>query len=255
MKEILEYVNSPLNSGSIAQYYGTESFCYFLYSWVKMRRPRVLVELGTGFAVTTCFIAQALKENGDGRLWSVDDGRDWNEIRGKLSKDLKKPSYSQFTRALYSKLLISRQIKQIHRTLDEFGFYDPGKPIDLLFSDATRSDAEGCIALLKYYLPRMSEESSIFIDRASTINHSYHVLNYVVDQLNRGVIPHSLSAGLPKKSLARLKRLVETSRFSIRHLAENSQNKRNLLQNSRAWIEISREDYLLHNHVMNVFQP
>src|SRR6266436_5037040 len=58
-------------------FYGTEDFCIFLYGLAKMQRPKVILELGTGFGVTTFWLARAVVENGEGHIWTVDNGSHW----------------------------------------------------------------------------------------------------------------------------------------------------------------------------------
>ena len=40
--------------------------CELLYALIRATRPARVLELGTGMGVTGCFIAEALRENGDG---------------------------------------------------------------------------------------------------------------------------------------------------------------------------------------------
>ncbi len=44
----------------------------FLYALVRLVRPKVVLELGTGYGVASRFIVEALRENGKGRLWTVE---------------------------------------------------------------------------------------------------------------------------------------------------------------------------------------
>ncbi len=60
--------------------YGTEDQALLFYSLVKMQRPENILELGTGFGVTAFWMAQALKENRAGRVWSVDNGEHWEQM-------------------------------------------------------------------------------------------------------------------------------------------------------------------------------
>lgn len=43
-----------------------------LYKLVRENKPEVCVEIGTNNGLSTCYIAQALKENGAGHLWTYD---------------------------------------------------------------------------------------------------------------------------------------------------------------------------------------
>ena len=60
--------------------YGTEDQALLFYSLTKMQSPLNVVELGTGFGVTAYWMAQAMKENGAGHVWSVDNGEHWTSI-------------------------------------------------------------------------------------------------------------------------------------------------------------------------------
>lgn len=44
----------------------------FLYALVRLLKPRVVLELGAGQGVSARFIAEALRANGAGELWSVE---------------------------------------------------------------------------------------------------------------------------------------------------------------------------------------
>lgn len=46
--------------------------CEFLYALVRVARPQVVLELGTGYGTAARFIAEALLRNGAGYLWTVE---------------------------------------------------------------------------------------------------------------------------------------------------------------------------------------
>ena len=81
--EIIKHNNQPIlnKKVSLAEVYGKESFCYLIYSLIKMQKPKTIIELGTGLGTTALMIAQALKENNKGKIWTVDNGSDWEEIK------------------------------------------------------------------------------------------------------------------------------------------------------------------------------
>jgi hypothetical protein len=58
-------------------YYGSEDQSIFFYSLCKMQRPETVLELGTGLGHTAFWMAQAIKENGTGHVWTVDNGARW----------------------------------------------------------------------------------------------------------------------------------------------------------------------------------
>ena len=57
--------------------YGSEDQAQFFYGLIKMQKPAVVVELGTALGVTSLWMAQAVKENGAGRVFTVDNGALW----------------------------------------------------------------------------------------------------------------------------------------------------------------------------------
>ena len=60
--------------------YGTEDWCMFLYALAKMHAPRHVLELGFGTGACALWLAQAVRENGVGHVYTVDDGRDWAQV-------------------------------------------------------------------------------------------------------------------------------------------------------------------------------
>jgi predicted O-methyltransferase YrrM len=85
--EIIKYINtkSKLNKDlKISEIYGTENFCYFLYSLIKMEQPKTVVELGSGFGIASFMIGQALKENNIGKLWTIDNGIEWEQFKNEV---------------------------------------------------------------------------------------------------------------------------------------------------------------------------
>jgi len=232
LENVIRYINGKTE-------YGTENFCYFLYSLIKMEQPDNVVELGVGEGVSTCMMAQALKENGKGVVWGIDNGSHWK--RG--------GSYENFLNNLLKKLKLEKFVHLKNITLTATQFFDPKKPIDILFADAGATGPLECINLLRYYLPKMNRYSSIFIDRSSTIHHAYLVLEQIIKHFQNQQIPFSLLASLDDKEAKNLQRLVHTSKFTLIHLTETEKTKINKFQNSTAWIKIEPLDIFHHNDV------
>lgn len=254
--EILAYVDHPTSRGkTVGEIFGTERFAHLLYALVRMERPSVVVELGTGLACTTLLVAQALRENGAGRLFTVDDGSAWPELRPWAAEAHAGtfPDFESFLASLIGRFRLEPFVshESVYLTGDEH--YDPGRPIDMLFADAGDTGALGCVSLLRYYLPRMSGYSSLFIDRASTLNHAFLLLENVAGALNRGRIPASLTAGLDPRRVERAERLVARSRFTLVHLVEPHEGKATPHQNSRAWLRIEPEDVVPANGSVSFF--
>ena len=62
-------------------------FLLYLHSWIVKNRPKVIVELGSG--ASTIVIADALKQNGCGRVISLDQLEKIFEIKNKMILDEK----------------------------------------------------------------------------------------------------------------------------------------------------------------------
>jgi hypothetical protein len=255
IQDYIDHRRTP-EARTVAELYGTESFSHFLYSLVRMDRPSVVVELGCGGAATSLMAAHALRENDHGHLWTVDNGSDWTTdlVRetclSALGSENQEMPYVEFVAALCLRFDLSSRMSLVETTLDGREFFDPGQKVDMLFSDATPSHAEGCIALLRYYLPRVSHYSSIFIDRAGTINHAWLLLRYVVERFQAGTIPRSLTDGCTDDERLALEALIRTCEIQLINLTETEHDKRTKAQNSRAWIKIQPHDYVPHNDVL-----
>jgi hypothetical protein len=235
--------------------YGTEDFCLFLYSLVRLQAPKVMVELGTGFGTSALWMALGAKQNGSGHVWTIDDGglfRRHAQVVSMLLEHLKKkleielpPSADEheYLGALAEALKLTSFLTFIRSKMDvaEQGHFDryafSGKPIDLLFSDF-RHGATDILSILGHFLPRMADASSIFIDSASTAWPSYLVLEQVVSLLNRGQAPRELQ----RQSACDLSELMRNRRIVLIHLTE----QKNRPQNSTAWLKIEPIDVVPH---------
>ena len=261
ISDILSYINHKTKQRhggtreliTLGEMYGTEHFCLFLHSLIKLEKPRVVVELGTGSGGTAALCGLAVKELGRGHVWTVDDGAEWHQTRddaqGALGYTAPDETHAAFMKKFLRRFALEKYVTCSSKRMTEQDFFSPGKPIDILFADAQSSSAIGCLHLLRYYLAKMSTHSSIFIDRASTINHAALFLNYLVGQLQAGKIPGELRTGTPPATLRRLQHLVETSKFTIIHLTEPRYRKSNEMQNSRAWIKIEPNHFLFRDEV------
>jgi hypothetical protein len=248
LPRIFDYVNHISVDGQyrLSEIYGTECFCWFLHSLILMRKPETVVELGTGAACTTSLAALAIKLNQHGHLWTVDDGSDWETIRedcqhaaGYLNLD---ESYEQFLAGLLRTFGLSDYVTHVARTVSGDGYFAPQQPIDILFLDLGDTGPLGCLSALRYYLPKVTRSSSIFIDRASTILPSRLLLEEIVSSLDRGKVPQSLVKNLDPDTVECIESLARACRFRLINLVESRRGKANVLQNSRLWISIEVED-------------
>lgn len=253
LQKVIKYLNTKLKDDvAISEVYGKENFCYLIYSLIRMEQPETVVELGSGLGSTTCMMAQALKENKKGKLWTIDNGKDWDTTKEFVGED--NESYENFFQKLLERLELNKIVKFKNITMTEGSFFNPQKPVDIVFFDGHDSGPEGCIHLLKYYLPLMTKYSSIFIDRSSTINHAYLMLEQLIQYLQQGKIPACLISNRPRKEIEAMYRLVLHSKFTLIHLAEAEAGKKNKDQNSTAWIKIEPTDIEIHNNVRNIFK-
>jgi hypothetical protein len=233
--------------------YGSEDLCMFLYSIVKREKPRVVVELGTGLGVTTAWIAAAMKENGFGTIYSVDNGehfspsdRPWWHVQfnGRLEALASIADYGRFVDAAFAHANVSEHVKFIHGDIDladlgwldthmKAGTADGSVPaIDILFSDYNHSPINTA-KIIASFLPKMTEVSSIFIDSASTHYPSYLLLERVVKLFEQGRIPTQMLDHLKDgDSREKLNTVVQSSLFKLMHLVE----KQDRAQNSTAWL-------------------
>jgi hypothetical protein len=241
--------------------YGSEDLAVLFYSLTKRERPKRIVELGTGLGLCSFWIAHALLENGNGHLWTFDDGKHFES-----SKDLKEQiksisaklgiqtlekniiNYGNYFAAITDVLNLNKHLTLLQETIDfeknsiikaDWSFLD--RPIDWLFSDIQHGP-EDVILLLAEFLPFLSKSSSIFIDSASTSLVSYLTLERTIEQLNHGRIPCQFFTERSEKYRARLCKLIPQRKFTLMHLIE----RKNRAQNSTAWIRIEPIDFVPH---------
>lgn len=242
--------------------YGSEDLCMLLYSSVRREQPQVVVELGTGLGATTAWIASALKELGDGCIYTFDNGSHFQDVSVKsfLSKltgpldDLarlsKTGSYEECMAWIFDHAEVTERIKFVKGDIDfnarAVEAVAKGQKIDLLFSDFNHTP-KTINQLLGAYLPYMNATSSIYIDSASTYLPSYWMLDNLVRMLNAKRIPATLRQGLDSDQLTALRNLIDESSFQLVHLVEKAARS----QNSTAWIRISTDD-LLPAHATHV---
>jgi hypothetical protein len=218
---------------NVATIYGTEDFSIYLYSLVKMKRPKTIVELGTGVGSVALWCGLGLEENNLGKIYTVDDGSDWSNLTPAATSfgDLYNSNYKDYITNLLNHFELNNYVVPIHSKIDIVDV----DSIDILFSDFAHSPFD-VVKLISYYLPKMSECSSIFIDSASTLYSSYCILEKIVESLNKGMIPRSLLEVC--HDVNALERIVKHSTFRLEHIIEN----KNRDQNSTARIDICPKD-------------
>tara|TARA_R100000353_G_scaffold113389_2_gene81166 strand:- start:116 stop:907 length:792 start_codon:yes stop_codon:yes gene_type:complete len=251
--DIIKFNNTKLKGKNIkiSEVYGKERFCYLLYSLIRMEQPNTVVELGTGLGTCALLVAQALKENNKGIIWTIDNGADWADYKESFQKIFK--THKDYFNSLIKKFNLKPFIKLISNfDISKNLVYDPKKKIDILFVDAQDSDPLSCMNVLRGYLPLMNSRSSIFIDRAPTINHSYLLLEKIISELQNNRVSNSLVDGLPRETQELIYKMVLKSKFTLINLTEDDNNKLNKSQNSTAWIKIEPLDFVFKGNVRNV---
>tara|TARA_R100000742_G_C4257688_1_gene75536 strand:- start:246 stop:1007 length:762 start_codon:yes stop_codon:yes gene_type:complete len=249
LRKILERNESMSGEIQLQEVYGTENFGHFLYSLIKMEKPKTVIELGAGLGTTSLMIGQALKENNRGKLWAIDDGRDWKELQKYIG--IKYKTHKQFFTDLLKTYDLKDNIILETKSLTEDNYFSTKEKIDMIFCDCTDAGPMGVIKLLKYYLPKMNTYSSMFLDRSSTINHAFLMIERVFNYLQNDKIPDIFSKDLNKKETDKLYEFIRRTKFTVMHLTDRRDGKKNVVQNSRTWIKIEPLDVFIHNNVEN----
>ncbi len=223
--------------------YGTEDFSVYVYSLIKMTRPNHVLELGTGLGIVACWAAQALKENQQGQLITVDNGQSW-ENHAALSNLLGNRyaySYDSFVEKLIKEFDLGSYFNFVKSDIEEFQF---DRTYDMVFCDHAHS-AFSVTSSLARLLPHMSMTGMLWIHSASTYYESYLTLEHIVTQLNQKRIPLTLREMINPGQLIQVMSLVEHCRFELSHIVENKQRA----QNSAAQIRMVPVDVVAHPRV------
>ena len=246
----------------IGPVYGSDTISLLFYALIRRERPRNIVEFGTGLGVSAFWMAQAAKENGAGRVTTIDDGSHWQEaskLRRALEPlagvapfdrlDLGGEDYAGFVNGAIALLGLHEQLTFIKTHLElgpEANFSVSqwpflAEPVDFVFLDIFRTP-EHILDTLFHILPVSAPCLSLFIDSASTSMVSYLFLETLVEQLNRGKVPwRFLEHANPERRRA-LTDLIAARRFTLVHLVERLRRA----QNSTAWLKIEPIDHRPH---------
>lgn len=219
---------------SVGEIYGTEDFSVYLYSLIKMSKPKRVVELGTGLGSVMLWSALALEENREGRIYTVDNGSEWNHLKQAKPRmgPLFREQYVEYVNNLIDNFEFNGYISFINRNISINELPDN---IDILFSDFAHGPKD-VMQMLIEALPKLSDTSILMFDSASTYYSSYLMLNELVKMLNSGYLPASLSS-----SPELLNKICRCS-FEIRHIVEAKARA----QNSTACIHIQPKDIFPH---------
>jgi hypothetical protein len=233
--ELFDYVQR------VGPMYGVEDFSVFLYSIVRMHKPKLMIELGSGSGSCSLLCALAMKENGMGKVVSVDNGAHWDRLRTREELAPFAPksalSHRDFMSGLAKHFSVAEHVEYLEGMIPPFPAMD--EEIDIIFSDY-ESHPAAIAALFAHFLPLLSPSSSIFIDGAPTFLPSFLFIERIISDLNRGKLPATLLRLVDGNSFDTLSRLVQTRKFTLIHLTE----KKDRDQNSTAWIKIEPVDHM-----------
>jgi methyltransferase family protein len=233
--------------------FGTEDFCLFLYSLIRMNAQRNIVELGSGLGISAFWMALAAKRNGVGHVWTVDDHTlferrtildemaNFLRTEGDASADI--ITGAQYFERMASFLGLREFVSFVKGSIDlkenkHFDRYPFGaEPIDLLFSDF-RHKPDDILSILGQFLPRMSPASSIFFDSAPAYWPSYLLLECLTAQLNDGHMPQELQA----RSAVDLRPCMLNRKIRLVHLTKPKEQE----QNGSSWLKLEPVDVMPH---------
>jgi hypothetical protein len=220
--------------------FGVEDLAVFLYALVKMHRPKLMVELGSGSGACALLCAQAMAENGGGKVLSFDNGAQWRRIR----EDRRLApygletggSYQQFLSSLARRFAVAEQLAFVEASFPPFPEIEGS--IDLLFVDF-RDGLEVISAILAHFLLRMSASASIFYDGGSSSAEGFLFLEKLVQDLNNNKFPENIRRYVARGSLDAWRELLHARRFTLMHLTRQRGT-----QNSTSWIKLEPVDYV-----------
>lgn len=254
MNALDERARLLLLTDAVGTAFGTEDFCLFLYSIVRMHAPETVVELGTGLGVSAFWMALAAKTNQVGHVWTVDDfdlfEREKAVVEESLAGlrksnviDLENPTAEEYYSRISSLLDLDEYLTFVRAKIDlnEVGHFTQypfaERPVDLLFSDFQHGGVS-ILEILGHFLPFMAPSSSIFIHSAPTYWPSYLLLEQLCSQLNAGKVPRLLQDFCSVD----LGEFVQQRRVVLVHLTERKERG----QNSAAWLKIEPVDVVPH---------
>ena len=158
--------------------YNTADFALYAYSLAKMTRPTTIVEFGTGMGVTSLMMAQACKDNGYGKVITIDDG----------SQNL--PHYANYFEGLQANVegfdlcdYFDFRQASIAKASDFAEIAGDAKDVGIVFNDFS-SEPQVLRDILEWLLPRAADECFFITDRGYTYEPNYKETEKMVTFLN-----------------------------------------------------------------------
>lgn len=157
---VLQAVISPSTGCSFSDYWA-------LYSYIKKNKPQEVLELGSG--VSTLVIAQALFENGTGRVTSMEESLEYRDATDKTIPDSLRP---------YIDLTVSHVMEYCWGPFAGTAYEKiPKRDYDFVFVDGPQYDAATSFdADLLRLITESSKPVSAFIDMRTGTSLIYHFL-------------------------------------------------------------------------------
>ena len=199
MEQLKQYLNE------LPKTYYTEDFSYYMYGLTKMTKPKVFVELGTGYGVTAFAVATAMKENGYGKVITLDDGSqndmNYNKFINNKIEEFKLDNIKFVNKTLNGKL----------DDIEEFDVNDIG----IVFNDIN-CHFDTLPVILAWLLPKKADECYLIIDRLASIPEYYEATRSFVNDLNSNKIPRRLIELSRNETM--LIDAVKRTRFTLSHV-------------------------------------
>jgi predicted O-methyltransferase YrrM len=212
--------------------YGTEDFSIFLYSWIKMHKPKNIVEYGTGLGSCMLWSGLACKENNIGKIFTIDNGSHWNEVLNDNILEKKYVlNYKDFINTIIKENNLENFIEFKNEDFNLETFNNIENKIDLVFFDFDHGPNH-IVKILKNSLHRLSDYSTIIIDSVPTFLPSFLLLEKIIESFNLNIIFQSLN--LSQDSID----FVLKSNFKLINIIENKDRN----QNSFSVIMITPKD-------------
>ncbi len=111
-----------------------ENQCRILYDWIIESKPKQCLELGFLYGKTSCIIAAALEENGEGKLTSIDlESVRNHQNNPNILDNLKRSNLGAWVEPIFSKVSYTWELKGIIEQQTTHGICQP--KYDFIFLD------------------------------------------------------------------------------------------------------------------------